>query len=58
MSPWPVLMTLRHLGSAPDCHFARLFGLAPAHKGEPGYYYRHDADGDGVSCEPFKDRRY
>lgn len=51
-SPWPALTTVRHIGSFPDCQFARMFDLAPANEGEPGYHKRHDADNDGVSCEP------
>ncbi|MGO4722439.1 MULTISPECIES: excalibur calcium-binding domain-containing protein [unclassified Inquilinus] len=36
----------------PNCASARLVGLAPASRGEPGYYSRHDRDDDGVACEP------
>jgi len=56
-SPWPVTTTLRHIASAPNCDFARLVGLAPARRGEPGYWKRHDRDGDGVACEPWPPRR-
>lgn len=52
-SPWPATVTVRHIGSFPSCSYARFFHLAPAEKGEPGYYARHDADGDGVACEPW-----
>ena len=31
-------------------------GLAPAHRGEPGYYARHDEDDDGIACEPYFDK--
>src|SRR6516165_6116840 len=48
-SPWPVMTTLRHIASAPNCGFARLVGLAPARRGEPGYWKRHDRDGDGIA---------
>src|SRR5689334_124191 len=37
LSPWPPLMTLRHIASAPNCAAAQLVGLAPAREGEPGY---------------------
>ena len=52
-SPWPVMTTLRHIASAPNCGFARLVGLAPAKRGEPGYWKRHDRDRDGIACEPW-----
>jgi hypothetical protein len=51
-SPWPVMTTLRHIASAPNCGFARLVGLAPAKRGEPGYWKRHDRR-DGIACEPW-----
>ncbi len=53
LSPWSPLVTLRHLTAAPNCDAARLVGLAPAWRGEPGYYVRHDRDGDGWACEPW-----
>jgi excalibur calcium-binding domain-containing protein len=55
-SPWPVMTTLRHIASAPNCGFARLVGLAPARRGQPGYWKRHDRDGDGIACEPWLPR--
>jgi hypothetical protein len=51
LSPWPVTTTLRHIASAPNCDFARLVGLAPSRRGAPGYWQRHDRDGDGIACE-------
>jgi hypothetical protein len=56
-SPWPITTTLRHIVSTPNCGFARLAGLAPAGRGEPGYWKRHDRDGDGIACEPWPPRR-
>ena len=56
-SPWPVTTTLRHIASAPNCGFARMVGLAPAGRGEPGYWKHHDHDGDGVACEPWLPQR-
>ncbi|WP_128935733.1 excalibur calcium-binding domain-containing protein [Bradyrhizobium zhanjiangense] len=56
-SPWSVTITLKHIASAPNCDFARLVGLAPARRGEPGYWKHHDRDGDGVACEPWRPRR-
>jgi hypothetical protein len=51
-SPWPPLMTLRHIAAYPNCSAARLVQLAPAKRGEPGYYLHHDRDRDGIACEP------
>jgi hypothetical protein len=56
MSPWPPLTNIRHIASAPNCDAARTMGLAPALRGQPGYYERHDADNDGVACEPWPRR--
>lgn len=53
-SPWPSMMTLKHIASYPNCDAARAVGLAPANRGEPGYWQRHDRDGDGKSCEPWR----
>lgn len=50
-SPWPVGATLKHWAAAPNCTAAWTVGLPRAHKGQPGYYPRHDADGDGIACE-------
>jgi hypothetical protein len=55
-SPWPVMTTLRHIASSPNCTFARQVGLAPAQRGQPGYWKRHDRDGDGIACEPWPPR--
>jgi hypothetical protein len=52
-SRWPVTTTLRHIAAAPNCGFARFVGLAPARRGEPGYWKRHDRDRDGIACEPW-----
>ena len=51
-SPWPLGVTLRHVAAAPACPLARAVGLAPARRGQPGYWPGHDADRDGWSCEP------
>jgi hypothetical protein len=51
MSPWPLIPTLKHLASFPNSDTARALGLAPARKGEPGYWLRHDRDGDGLTCD-------
>ena len=52
-SPWSRSVTLLHLASAPNCVAARSVGLAPANRGEPGYWPKHDADNDGIACEPW-----
>ena len=53
-SPWEPSVTLRHMLAAPNCAAARTMGLAPSHRGQPGYYLSHDADRDGVACEPYR----
>ena len=52
LSPWPAGTTIRHIAAAPNCTAARLVGLAPAARGQPGYWPGHDADRDGLACEP------
>jgi len=49
---WPFMTILKHIAAYPNCDAARAVALAPASKGEPGYWQRHDADGDGQACEP------
>ena len=56
LSAWGLFTTLRHLAAAPNCSAARAVGLAPARRGEPGYYPEHDRDGDGIACEPWPHR--
>jgi len=31
-------------------------GLAPARRGQPGYWQKNDADNDGIACEPWPPR--
>ena len=50
---WSWMQTARHVIAAPNCNAARLVGLAPAARGTPGYYRKHDADLDGLACEPW-----
>lgn len=52
-SPYPPVLMLRHIAAAPSCATARAVGLAPAFRGEPGYYNQHDRDNDGWACEPW-----
>jgi hypothetical protein len=55
-SPWPIGLTVRHLLAVNNCAMARLVDLAPAQRGEPGYWARNDADDDGIACEPWPPR--
>lgn len=50
---WTFSQTARHVVAFPNCDTARLLGLAPARHDQPGYYTKHDADNDGIACEPF-----
>jgi len=53
---WSPAMALRHAAAAPNCAAARAVGLAPAFRGQPGYYPQHDRDRDGIACEPWPRR--
>lgn len=44
LSRWPLTVALRHAAAAPNCTAARVVGLAPASRGQPGYYPQHDRD--------------
>lgn len=35
----------------PNCAAARAAGVAPLHRGDPGYSSKLDRDGDGIACE-------
>jgi len=39
----------------PNCAAARAAGVAPLHRGEPGYRQGLDGDSDGKACEPYYD---
>jgi hypothetical protein len=56
LSRWPLSVALRHAAAAPNCAAARAVGLAPAYRGQPGYYPQHDRDRDGIACEPWPRR--
>jgi hypothetical protein len=43
---------LKHFAAAPHCAFAERLDIASARYGQPGYWKHHDADGNGVACEP------
>ncbi|HUO97794.1 MAG TPA: excalibur calcium-binding domain-containing protein [Rhizomicrobium sp.] len=49
---WPVGLALRHFAAAFNCDAARSVGLAPARRGEPGYWPWLDRHQDGIACEP------
>lgn len=57
-SPWPADVTLRHYQARRNCDAARAVGLAPAYRGQPGYWQHLDADNDGIACEPYPVRRW
>jgi hypothetical protein len=57
LSPFSMWDTLRHIAAAPNCDAARFVDLAPARRGSPGYWSRHDGDDDGIACEPRRRRR-
>ncbi|MGI6854387.1 excalibur calcium-binding domain-containing protein [Mesorhizobium sp. 1B3] len=42
-----------HLAASPNCTAARAVGLAPARRGQPGYWPSHDADNDGIASKPY-----
>lgn len=48
---WNMETAFQHVAAWPNCRAAYAVGLAPALRGEPGYYDRHDADNDGIACE-------
>lgn len=56
LSRWPLTVALRHAAAAPNCTAARMVGLAPAYRWQPGYYPQHDRDRDGIACEPWPRR--
>jgi hypothetical protein len=47
-NPWTVAQTLKHLAAFPNCFATEMVGLAPANKGQPGYWSHNDPEGDGV----------
>src|SRR5262245_44794329 len=48
---WHPLQVVKHIAAFPNCAAARAVGLAPAYRGQPGYWPKLDADNDGISCE-------
>ena len=56
LSRWPLSVVLRHAAAVPNCSAARVVGLAPASRGQPGNYPQHDRDRDGIACEPLPRR--
>ncbi|WP_417481602.1 excalibur calcium-binding domain-containing protein [Maricaulis sp.] len=42
---------MRHYLASEGCYSASTVGLAPARRGEPGYWHKLDGDKDGISCE-------
>jgi hypothetical protein len=52
--PWQTLERFEHSAYYPNCAAARAAGVAPIHRGQPGYRDELDADEDGVACEPYR----
>ena len=52
VKPGSFFMAVRHILAFPNCSAARAVGLAPARRGQPGYWSHHDRDDDGIACEP------
>lgn len=50
-------MQRRHLYASHGCREAESVGLAPAYRGEPGYWPQNDGDDDGIACEWYGPRR-
>ena len=40
----------------PGCNVVRAAGKAPLYEGDPGYRIEMDGDGDGIACEPIRNR--
>lgn len=53
-SPWDVPTTLRHLAAGGGCDIARAVHLAPAQRGEPGYWSYLDPRHKGIACHERK----
>ena len=49
-SPWNLPTTLRHLAAGGGCDIARTVHLAPARRGEPGYWPYLDPNHKGIAC--------
>ena len=46
--PWHPLQVLKHIAAFPNCSAARAVGVAPSYRGQPGYWFKLDADNDGT----------
>lgn len=44
---------VRQISYVPNCTAARVMGVAPIYRGQPGYRPGLDADNDGIACEPY-----
>lgn len=45
------IVAARHYVAIGNCQTASYVGLAPARRGEPGYWATNDRDKDGIACE-------
>jgi len=57
-SPWTPTPALLHALARRNCATARELGLAPAQRGELGYWESNDRDADGIACEGWSRRRH
>jgi len=48
---WSLPTAVRHFAAAANCDTARTLGLAPARRGEAGYWPWLDHDGTGIACQ-------
>jgi hypothetical protein len=53
-SPWNLPMTLRHLAAGGGCDIAHAVHLAPAYRGQPGYWSYLDPLHKGIACSEGK----
>ncbi len=51
LSPWNLPTTLRHLAAGGGCDISRAVHLAPAYRGQPGYWTYLDPHRTGIACK-------
>ncbi|WP_052750966.1 excalibur calcium-binding domain-containing protein [Hyphomicrobium sp. GJ21] len=56
ISPWTPTPPLLHALARRNCATASELGLAPAQRGELGYWESNDRDADGIACEAWPRR--
>jgi len=55
--PLPTTSPPSRNGFFRNCKEAWAAGAAPIYRGQPGYRPEMDGDGDGIACEPYRERR-